>query len=207
MPGRPAEVRRELGRFELVLGEALGDIGGDIGVRSVGGRGERGTFHRLASSGRSSSRSSYSASISLIDLRLGCHEPLLMGRFLVSGQGARLGLFGDDRLGIRLLKDGEMRFGEGERDRFRLLIAVMANDGVDGLRRPLLIGDSLPLGKLSDCTVCWPLAGACNRAMKGLLLALVSSRLLIIVNGVLEKLSVVAGRGRGCNGFSIPFAI
>lgn len=49
------------------------------------GRGESGTFHRLASSGRSSSLSSYSSSNSLAVLRLGCHEPLLLILAIIGG--------------------------------------------------------------------------------------------------------------------------
>jgi len=112
----PNEVRRELGRSGLVRGEVEGEMEGDIGVRSIGGRGERGTFHKLASSGRSSSKSSYSASISLIDFRLGCHEPRLTGRFFKFGEGPKPGLFGDPGLGIGL-DDGYSVFGDGDRDR------------------------------------------------------------------------------------------
>ena len=45
----------------------------------VRGRGDIGTFQRLASSGNSSSESWYSASSSWTDLRLGCHEARLAG--------------------------------------------------------------------------------------------------------------------------------
>ena len=48
-------------------------------ARSDGRRGDIGTFHKLASSGNSSSESWYSSSSSWIDLRLGCHEPRLEG--------------------------------------------------------------------------------------------------------------------------------
>ena len=48
-------------------------------ARAVGGRGDMGTFHRLASSGNSSSESWYSASNSLIVFREGCHDPRRLG--------------------------------------------------------------------------------------------------------------------------------
>ena len=144
----PNEARRELGRSGLVLGEPFGEIEGEIGLRSIGGRGERGTFHKLASSGRSSSKSSYSASISLIDFRLGCHEPLLIGKFLTFDEGAKPGLLGD--AGPRIGLEGDKVFGDGDLERFRLLIAVIANDGVEGLLKPLLIGGPNPFDRLSD---------------------------------------------------------
>jgi len=50
--------------------------------RSWGGRGDTGTFHRCASSGRSSSESWYSSSNSLMVLRVGCQEPLLLVGFI-----------------------------------------------------------------------------------------------------------------------------
>lgn len=44
---------------------------------SVGGLGDMGTFHKLASSGRSSSESWYSSSNSFTDLRIGFHDAVL----------------------------------------------------------------------------------------------------------------------------------
>lgn len=140
--GKPIGVRKERGRSGLVLGEAFGDTDGDTGVRSVGGLGDSGTFHRLASSGKSSSKSSYSASSSFIDLRLGCQEPRLTGRALLF-IGARPGLFGDLGLGIGLAR-GVVVFGDGDRERLRLLIAVIAKEGVDGLLSPRLDPGPLP---------------------------------------------------------------
>lgn len=51
----------------------------------LGGRGESGTFHIIASSGRSSSKSSYSFSSSFAVFRVGCHEPLLTGAVFKGG--------------------------------------------------------------------------------------------------------------------------
>lgn len=75
------EVRNGLDRSGLPPGEGLGDGTGErLRFRSHGGRGDKGTFHRLASSGKSSSSSSsHSASNSLTDFLLGCHDPLRMG--------------------------------------------------------------------------------------------------------------------------------
>ncbi len=83
----------------------------------VDGRGERGTFHRLASSGSSSSRSSYSFSSSFDVFRLGAHEPLLTGADISGGFTARQS---GARLMVALL--GSMggydsADGEGDRDR------------------------------------------------------------------------------------------
>lgn len=139
-------VRRKLGRSGLVRGESFGEVVADMGDLSVGGRGESGTFHRLASSGRSSSKSSYSASSSFIDFRLGCHEPRLAGGFFI-GIGGEPCLIG--RVDIVVWRSiGGVLFGDGERDRLRLLMAVMASDGVDGLRKPLL--SPAPFGRLSE---------------------------------------------------------
>lgn len=117
----PRPVRKGLGRSGLVAAEALGEFVADIEVLSVGGRGESGTFHKLASSGRSSSRSSYSASSSFIDFRLGCHEPRLTGGFFIC-IGADTGLIGDTGPFIgRSIEEAVC--GDGDRDRLRLLIA------------------------------------------------------------------------------------
>lgn len=103
VPSEPIEVRSGLERSGLVDGEIMGDdAGGGVAARSVDGRGgsktgengtvrslgrrgDRGTFHRLASSGKSSSMSSYSASSSLTGFLLGCHDPLLTGTCCVGG--------------------------------------------------------------------------------------------------------------------------
>ena len=85
-------VLKEARRSGLVHGEIFGEFEADMDVvRSVGGLGESGTFHRLASSGRSSSESLYSASSSFIDFRLGCQEPRLACGF-IAFTGAKVGL-------------------------------------------------------------------------------------------------------------------
>lgn len=76
-----SDVLNGLSRSGLAHGEGFGDVEADSGILSVGGRGDKGTFQRLASSGRPSSPSCsvYSASSSLIDFLLGCHDVLLLG--------------------------------------------------------------------------------------------------------------------------------
>ena len=177
----------------------------DIGDLSVGGRGESGTFHKLASSGRSSSKSSYSASNSLIDFRLGCHEPRLTGGFFI-GMGAEPGLIG--RAGPVICRSiGGTLFGDGERDRLRLLMAVMASDGVDGLRKPLL--GPAPFGRLSECVGPWLFIGPCNLGYGyGILFpTFVSSRMVAIGAPLLlaPLVAVAAFRGRGRKGFSMRY--
>ena len=118
-------------------GEILGEFEADMDVvRSVGGRGESGTFHRLASSGRSSSESLYSASSSFIDFLLGCQEPRLACGF-IAFIGAKLGLRGAAGFDMGL-GTGWTPLGDGLRDRLRLVMAVIASDGVEGLLKPLL---------------------------------------------------------------------
>ncbi len=92
-------------------------LGGGFIFSLVDGRGERGTFHRLASSGSSSSRSSYSFSSSFAVFRLGAHEPLLTGAdfsggFTACQSGARVMVA---LLGSMGVNDGAD--GEGDRDR------------------------------------------------------------------------------------------
>lgn len=94
----------------------------------VEGREERGTFHRLASSGSSSSRSSYSFSNSFAVFRLGVHEPLLRraelsGGFTAVHSGARrmVALLGS-------MGGSDGADGEGDRDRLWLLMALLANE-------------------------------------------------------------------------------
>lgn len=94
----------------------------------VEARGKRGTFHRLASSGSSSSRSSYSFSNSFAVFRLGAHEPLLRraefsGGFTAFQSGARqmVALLGS-------MGGSDGADGEGDRDRLWLLIALLANE-------------------------------------------------------------------------------
>lgn len=94
-------------------------------IPPIGGRGESGTFHKFASSGRSSSVSSYSSSSSFAVFRLGCHEPLLDGTGLISGETAcREAASGADSGDA---KDNGVADGEGERERLWLLIALLAN--------------------------------------------------------------------------------
>lgn len=122
-------VRRGLGLSGLAQGESCGDVILEIDVLSGGGRGESGTFHKLASSGRSSSASLYSASSSFTVFLFGCHDPRRMGgRF--NSTGASPGL--RDVLGPgSSLGSGEGGLGDGERERLELLIAVMASEGVE----------------------------------------------------------------------------
>ncbi len=200
----PREVRKGLGRSGLVRGEALGDTEGDIVVLSVGSRGESGTFHKLASSGRSSSRSSYSSSSSFIDLRLGCHEPRLVGSCLMSREGARPGLLGDDGLGMGL-GTGESVFGDGDRERLWLLIAVIANDGVDGLLNPRLGPELFPLGRISECGGPCPLIGPCSLGNGRPFPAFVRSRMVVVATALPLGPAVLVAtlRGRGRDGFSM----
>lgn len=128
------------------------DCAADIDPLSAGGRGDSGTFQRLASSGRSSSASLYSASNSLTDFRFDCHEPLLTAGLLTCTLiGARPGLLGDFGLGIALGAGDEVEnagTGDGDLDRLRLLIAVMAREGVEEFLRlrPILV----PYGRLRE---------------------------------------------------------
>jgi hypothetical protein len=86
----------------------------DLGeIRSSGGRGDMGTFQRLASSGRSSSESWYSASSSCIDLRLGCHELRRAGR----GKDDRGDTGPGRRLWFVVVMAEERRAGDVERVR------------------------------------------------------------------------------------------
>ena len=194
-----------LGRSGLVQGDILGELEADIGLLSVGGRGESGTFHRLASSGRSSSQSLYSASSSFIDFRLGCHEPRLVGGFF-KGIGVGAGLVGWTGLDMRLETDGAVfgELGEGERDRLRLLMAVIASDGVDGLRKPLLTG--APFGRLSECAAPWPFTVICSLGYGILFPVFVSSRIVTMPGPSLlaPLMGAAAFRGKGRNGFSMP---
>ena len=73
-------------RSGLVFADGAGEVPGEIAERSVGGRGDSGTFHKLASSGKSSSKSLYSSSSSWMDFLLGCHDPRLAGAFLPVGE-------------------------------------------------------------------------------------------------------------------------
>lgn len=80
---------------------------------SVGGLGDIGTFHRLASSGRSSSESWYSSSNSLTVLRFGFHDVALVRDRLAERS------FGEGACGTRPLA-GERAVGcgpgDGDRD-------------------------------------------------------------------------------------------
>jgi len=85
-----------------------------------------------------------------------------------------------------------------------LLMAVIANDGVEGLLRLLLIGGPIPLGRLSECATLCPFIELCRRSTWGLLLASVSSRLVATAAVLPLGPLVVTGRGRGRNCFSMP---
>lgn len=162
-------------RSGLAHGEGLGDVEADSGILSVGGRGDRGTFQRLASSGRSSSPSSsvYSASSSLIDFLLGCHDVLLFAGCCRSVGGSP-GRRGDKGLGIGLCS-GEVGLGDGDLERLQLLIAVMAREGVEAFRYPRRKRPGL--GKLSECVGGRPLVppNGGDRCAA----ALVSSRMVV----------------------------
>lgn len=102
-----------------------------------------GTFHRLASSGSSSSESLYSSSSSLTDLRVDCQDALRVSPRAVCG----------DRVVLPPEGDGEIAdegwLGEGERDRWRS-DGRRGKEGLDAflvkaLRLPLVLGSS----------VCW----------------------------------------------------
>ena len=194
-----------LGRSGLVQGDIVGELEADIEFLSVGGRGESGTFHRLASSGRSSSQSLYSASNSFIDFRLGCHEPRLVGGFF-NGIGAGPGLVGWTGLDMRLDTGGAVlgELGEGDRDRLRLLMAVIASDGVDGLRKPLLV--NAPFGRLSECAAPWPFTEVCSLGYGILFPVFVSSRIVAMAAPLLlaPLVGAAAFLGGGRNGFSMP---
>lgn len=197
-----------LGRSGLVQGDIVGELEADIELLSVGGRGESGTFHRLASSGRSSSQSLYSASNSFIDFRLGCHEPRLTGGFF-NGIGAGPGPVGWTGLDMRLDTGGAVLavlgdLGEGDRDRLRLLMAVIASDGVDGLRKPLLV--DAPFGRLSECAAPCPFTEVCSLGYGILFPVFVSSRIVAMAAPLLlaPLLGAAAFLGGGRNGFSMP---
>lgn len=139
--------RHELALSGLVLGEPLAEFTADSGVLSGPGRGESGTFHKLASSGRSSSKSSYSSSSSFTDFLLGCQDPLLTGALFISGdkdwgRGDKRGGAGWSKVGLAVCE------GDGDRDRLKLLIAVIANDGAEGLVNPLF--EVCPRGKMRE---------------------------------------------------------
>ncbi len=128
--GMPREVGREVsGMTALCLrkGRTTGlpfsglvvkwNFVGDVIFSLLSCRGERGTFHRLASSGSSSSRSSYSFSSSFAVFRFGAHEPLLTGAdfsggFTACQSGARLMVALLGSIGGNGGADGE-----GDRDR------------------------------------------------------------------------------------------
>jgi hypothetical protein len=104
--------------------------------RSCGGRGETGTLYRYASSGKSSSESWYSSSSSLIVLRLGCHELLLLVGFIEFGDSP------DRRWDVPFGNDvdepgtADGCAGDGDRDRCRGF-EDSDSEGVEGLANPL----------------------------------------------------------------------
>lgn len=167
---RPMDLRKRLGLSGLVRGDALGEIGADTGVLAPGGRGESGTFHKLASSGKSSSASLYSASNSSVVFRLGCQEPCLAGRLLTVA-GVRPGLQLAVGLGLALFNVVE-GLGEGDRDRLRLLMAVKAKEGLEGLLNPFRGPGT---GRLTECVTLWPFVGGCKLGWGRLFPSVVSS--------------------------------
>ena len=119
IPSTPVEVRKGLGLSGLPPGEILGERTGEReATLSAGGRGDKGTFQRLASSGRSSpSSSSHSASSSFTDFLLGCQEPRLMGTegglFVEEEEEGLLGGWGF----AKGLCNGGLLHGEGDLER------------------------------------------------------------------------------------------
>lgn len=81
------------------------------GARSCTGRGEMGTFQRLASSGNSSSESWYSSSKSCTVLRGRCHDGFRLRVGVLTGFRDRLCVDGDE------LKLDVGRSGDVERER------------------------------------------------------------------------------------------
>ena len=192
LPPLLREELRGLRRSGLASADAQADGVGEIAVLSGAGRGDSGTFHKLASSGRSSSESFISSSNSLMDFRLGCQEPLLPGPFPSIGDIPRCCVemgFGIGRGCVGLRRGCE---GDGDRDRVRLLIAVMANVGLEGLRDPLLV--PLLFGKLRDCAGPLPRASLicpCKDGYDSLFPPFVSSRVgAVNVVGLLLQLMV-----------------
>jgi hypothetical protein len=119
--------------------------------RSRGGRGDRGTFHKLASSGKSSSESWYSSSSSFTDFRTGagCKEPRREEGRARGAKGDRFWLDADgENLAAECVAGAED--GDTERDRSGRGGGVEVLPPVN--RRPLFIirGSSVPLGYCPD---------------------------------------------------------
>ena len=93
--------------------------------------------------------------------------------------GARPGRRGDRGLGIGLCNGGD-GFGDGDRERLQLLMAVMAREGVEAFRYPLRKRPGL--GKLSECVGEWPLATPNGG---DLCAALVRSRMVVMATALL----------------------
>lgn len=121
-------------------------------ARGCPGIGVIGTFSNIASSGTSSSKSSYSASSSFTVFFPGCHDgrrakdPL---RFVV----LLVGVMSLADLGALCMPfDRKPLLGDGDRDDV-LARVCMKNDGEDGLEKPLRM--PRPIGKFAEP----PLAG------------------------------------------------
>ena len=133
---RLIEALKRIDLSGLVPGEAFTEAALDVVLYRLG---DSGTFHRLASSGKSSSESRYSSSSSLAVFRLGCHEPLRLEDLLteseVLGRKPGVGIVVDlGEIGIA------WRFlGDGERDWLPLRNAVLAKEEDDGLFAPPLV--------------------------------------------------------------------
>ena len=195
----PVEGLKAGRRSGLVFVDGAGDAFGVLPERSVGGRGERGTFHRLASSGKSSSSSLYSSSSSLIDFLLGCHDPRLMGAFLTADAiTGPCNVAGRCR-GCSEADRGDGCDGDGERERLRLLMACCANEGDEGLLCPLL--KPLAPGMASGCIMPRPdtgLIGLWALTYLGRCVAIVSSLVLAMaVSCVFPFMVLAVGLGVG----------
>ena len=141
---RSKDVPRGEDRSGLVLAEDAADLA-DTNICFCCELGEMGTFHKLASSGRSSSESLHSSSSSLTVFRVICPDGLLVVDLRAEVRlGRSSGVLLDSGCG------GIIRVwtcvGDGERDLDRFCMAVIANDGVDGLLNPRLGG----FGKLRE---------------------------------------------------------
>lgn len=146
-----AFIEVELLRLEgALLVKGLGrDCGGlpqteGAGDRSCTGLGEIGTPHRYASSGRSSSSSSHSASSSFTDLRVVCCHDCLRLAMLGEGETSRLRELLRER--VRDDEEGILGGFDGEGDRERrpgaarlAMLVMLASEGAEGEVNPRLI--------------------------------------------------------------------
>ena len=200
----PVEGLKAGRRSGLVFADGAGDVPGEMPERSVGGRGDNGTFHRLASSGKSSSASLYSSSSSLIDFLLGCHEPRRIGAFLTAPETSGPCKVAGRCKGCRDADRGDGCDGDGERERLRLLMACCAKDGDEGLRCPLL--KPFGPGTASGWRMPKPeggLTGLCAFAYFGRCAAAVSSLVLITAAAFCLFALMLVAAGRGGGGFVV----